>query len=128
MSRITTYKTYKTLNNVQFWNKKMHLCSIVNSPLCSFCGEALLNLFYECKLIESLWNQLCIFFHEVFIFPLLTPQTAIFGATDKLTLDENRLLKNHIPLIFKLYIYISHEKHMLNLSTLLKNVEKNKKV
>ena len=44
MPRITTYRTcmcsfeYKILKNVMFLNKKLHLCEIINSLLCPFCG------------------------------------------------------------------------------------------
>ena len=41
-------------------------------------------------------------FHDIFKLPLLTPQANIFGITDEFTLVKNKLLKNHILLIFKL--------------------------
>ena len=41
-------------------------------------------------------------FYDIFKLPLLTPQANIFGITDEFTLVKNKLLKNHILLIFKL--------------------------
>ena len=66
--------------------------------------------------------------HDVLILPLLTPQIAIVQITNKFTLNKNRLLKNHILLNFKLYVYSLRKKNMLNINTLLKNIGKVKKV
>ena len=78
-SHIATYNTYmcsfqcNILNNVLFLNKKQYPCIITNSLLCSFVesiNETPLHLFYECNSIKSLWNKLCIFFHDMLILPL----------------------------------------------------------
>ena len=52
----------------------------------------------------------------------------MFGITNQFTHNKNRLLRNHIVVPVKLYIYNSCEKHMLNIKTLLKNTAKVKKV
>ena len=69
------------------------------------------------------------YFYDVLIIPLPTPQAGIFGITDEFTLDKNILLNNskefdnNILLIFA----YSREKHMLNRNTLLNNIAKVKK-
>ena len=50
-------------------------------------------------------------------FPISTPQSAIFGFWD---LDTNEhLILNHLPFIFKIYIYKARRTGYLNISHLL---------
>ena len=89
-------------------------CGITNNPFRSFCestDETPLHSFYEATQSNRYGTSCACFFHDALILPLLTPQTAIFGITDKFTLAKNRLLKNHILLIVRPYIYNSREKH-----------------
>ena len=115
---------YKLLNNVLFFEKKLYLCGITNSLLCVFCGltdGTSLHLFYECNSIKSLRNQLCMFFDDVL---KLLYYGIMSLLTNEVTLHKNRLYKSHILLVFKLYIYNSREKHMLNINILLNNIAK----
>ena len=83
------------------------------SPLCSFCnlcGETPLHIFYECDSIQCLWSHLVHYFQNSLVLPILTSQTAIFEFLDSTNSDYNKLLINHILLIFKLYVYRSREK------------------
>ena len=100
------------------------------SPLCSFChteAERTLHIFYKCSVTKILWNQLLLFFETDLGFLHLTPQAAIFGFINE---SDNNLntLKNHILLIFKVYIYQSRERGVLNLNCVIKNATKDKKL
>ena len=55
--------------------------------------------------------------------PMLTPQTAIFGFINGI---ENSVYKvtNHILLIFKLHVYKSKERVILELSRLINEIKK----
>ena len=65
---------YKILNNVLYLNRQLHHMKIVNSPLCSLCGEnveSVTHLFFRC--IESrkirteikIWSTFCITLPEL---------------------------------------------------------------
>ena len=108
---------YKLLNNVLFLSKKLQIFGIKSSPLCSFCNlfdETTLHILYECDRIKCLWSDLVQYFQNSLVLPTLTPQTASFGFFDPTNSDhkfkKNKLLINHILLVFNLYIYGSREK------------------
>ena len=50
-------------------------------------------------------------FYDVLVLPSLTSQTALVGISNEFTIDKNKLLKNHIILVFKLHSYSSQKKH-----------------
>ena len=113
-----------------YLNKKLFQFGKTQSPLCSFChteAEATLFVFHNCSATKILWNQLLLFFETDLDFPDLTLQAAPFGFISD---SENNLniLQNHILLIFKLYLYQSRERGVLNLNSLIKNVTKVKKL
>ena len=126
---------YKILNNVLFLNKKLHTFGIKPSPLCSFCNlydETPYHMFYECDRVKCLWSDLVQCFQNNLILPTLTPQTAIFGFLDYTNNDSifenNKCLSNHILLIFKLYVYKSREKKLLNINNLIAEIQKIKRI
>ena len=67
------------------------------------------------------------FFETDLGFPDLTPQAALFGFINECYNNLN-ILQNHLLLIFKLYIYQSRERGVLNLNDLIKNITKGKKL
>ena len=126
---------YKLLNNVLFLNKKLHIFGIKSSPLCSFCNlcdETPLHIFYECDSIKCLWSDLVHYFQNSLVLPILTPQTAIFGFLDSTNSDynfkKNKLLINHILLIFKLYVYRSREKQFIHINNLIVEIKSAKAI
>ena len=122
--------SYKTFNNVLYLNKKLFQFGKTQSPLCSFChteAETTLHIFHNCSATKILWNQLLLFFETDLDFPDLTPQAALFGFVNKSDNNLN-ILRNHILLIFKLHVYQSRERGVLNLNSLIKNVTKVKKL
>ena len=136
LPRLATYNTYmrsfqyKLLNNVLFLNKKLHIFGIKLSPLCSFCNlcyETPLHIFFECDSIKCSWSDLVHYFQNSLVLPILTPQPAIFGFLDSINSDynfkKNKLLINHILLIFKLYVYRSREKQFIHISNLMAEIK-----
>ena len=126
---------YKISNNVLFANKKLHTFGIKPSPLCSFCNlydETPYHMFYEWDRVKCLWSDLVQCFQNNLILPTLTPQTAIFGFLDYTNNDSifenNKCLSNHILLIFKLYVYKSREKKLLNINNLIAEIQKIKRI
>ena len=75
---------------------------IANSSCCSYCkiqDETIKHLFYECRIIKQLWENI----KNAFIhlpLPDLTPRSAHLGF--HLLQDS---LVNHIHLIFKIAVY-----------------------
>ena len=120
---------YEVLNNTLFLNKKLFLFKKSNSPLCSFCNEedeTIFHLYFYCPNVRNLWNQLDFYLAEDFLLPPQTPQAAVFGFSEKDN-TENLILCNHLFLIFKLYVYRSREKGLLNVMSLVNQIIKIKK-
>ena len=108
-----------------YLNKKLFPFGKTQYPLCSFChteAETTLRDFHKCSVTKILWNQLLLFFETDLDFPDLTPQVALFGFINESDNNLN-MLQNHI-LIFKLYVYQSRQRGVLNLNSLIKNVTK----
>ena len=121
---------YKIINNVLYLNKKLFQFGKTQSPLCSFChteAETTLHIFHKCSATKILWKRLLLFFETDLDFPDLTPQAALFGLVNESDNNLN-ILQNHILLIFKLYVFQSRERGVLNLNSLIKNVTKVKKL
>ena len=121
---------YKIINNSLYLNKKLFQFGKTQSSLCSFCHiepQTTLHVFHKCSVNTVLWNQLLLFFETDLDFPDLKSQAALFGFVNE---SDNNLNKfqNHKLLIFKLYIYQSMERGVLNLNALIKNVTKAKKL
>ena len=98
--------------------------------MCSFChieAETKLHVFHKCSVTNILWNQLLVFFETELHFPDLTPQASLFGFINESDNNLN-ILQNHMLLIFKLCIYQSRERRVLNLNSLIKNITKVKKL
>ena len=140
LPRLVTHNTYmrsfqyKILNNILYLNKKLHIFGIKSSPLCSFCNlydETPFHIFYECDRVKFLWSDLVQCFQNTLILPTLTPQTAILGILDSASNNsffENKILINHILLIFKLYVYKSREKKFININNLIAEIWKVKRI
>ena len=101
-----------------FGKIKIHLCSF-----CHSYDETIKHIFLECICVKQLWNHLRLFLTNDISFPILTPQTAIFGFINGI---ENSVYKitNYILLIFKLHVYKSREKGILELSRLINEIKK----
>ena len=87
---------------------------------------------YECDCVKFLWSRLVQCFQNTLILPNLTPQTAILGILDSVSnnsfFEKNRILMNHILLIFKLYVYKPREKKFININDLIAGICKVKRI
>ena len=113
-----------------YLNKKLFQFCKTQSSLCSFCHietETTLHVFHKCSATKSLGNQPLLFFETDLDFPDLTPQDALFGFINESDNNLN-ILQNPTSLIFKLYVYQSRERGVLNLNNLMKNFTKVKKL
>ena len=98
----------------------------IKAPLSSFChsyDKTIKHIFLECICVKQLWNHLRLFLINNISVPILTSQTVIFGFINGI---ENSVYKitNHIPLIFKLHVYKSRERGILELSRLIHEIKK----
>ena len=98
----------------------------IKTPLCSFChsyDEVIKHIFLKCIYVKQLWNHLRLFLMNDISLSILTPQTAIFGFING---NENSVyeITNHIFLIFKLRVYKSRERSILELSRLINEIKK----
>ena len=104
---------YKTLRNILYANKMLFKFGKVTSPLYSICklhDETIMHFFYDCLIVKSIWNQL-----KSVLSNNLT--LSIFGFWDLET--NERLILNHLLLIFKMYIYNARTAGYLNINHLL---------
>ena len=120
-TRFRTFQ-YKLLNNVLYLNKLLYRFGKIDSPLCSFCKtqeETPFHLFYECSKANNLWVDLKSFLENRIPLPSLTPQSAIFGFID---VFDNKLILNHLLLIFKYYLYNARKSGFINIESLKANI------
>ena len=89
-------------------------------------------MFYECDRVKFLWSKLVQCFQNTLILPTLTPETAILGILDSVSnnsfFENNKILINHILLIFKLCVYKSREKRFINRNNLITEIQKFKSI
>ena len=135
LPRLVTHNTYmryfqyNILNSILYLNKKPHIFGIKSFPLCSFCNlydETPFQIFYECDRAKFFRSQLAQCFQNTLILVTLIPQTAILGILDSASnnsfFENNKILINHILLIFKLYVYKSREKKFININNLIAEI------
>ena len=72
---------YKVLHNILYVNKMFFKFGKATTSRCSFCklhDETIMHLFYNCLIVKRFWNQLKSMLSNNLIFPISTPQSAIF--------------------------------------------------
>ena len=112
-----------------YLNKKLFIFGKSSSALCSFwksVDETILHLFCECDITKALWKSLTSCFDKSLILSFLSPQTAFFAFTN--TYCNDTLLKNHILLLLKIYVYNSRKHEKISLKNLIRNVTKVKNI
>ena len=116
----------KVLNNVLYLNKKLFIFGKSSCLFCKNVDETILHLFYECDITKALRKSLISFFDKSLNLPFLSPQTASLGFTN--TYCNDILLKNHILLLFKIYVCSSRKHEKISLNNLIRNVTKVKNI
>ena len=86
----------------------------------------MLYQFYECGIIQNLWNELDLFFENDFIIFDLTLQGAFLGFLN--VNSKLLLIQNHFLLVFKIYIYNSRRYESLKIKSLIREITKVKKI
>ena len=81
------------------------------------------------QLTLNLWNEVVLFFENKFTLFDLTPQAAFLGFLGFLNVGpELLLIKNHLLLISKIYIYNSRKSESLKIKSLLREITKVKNI
>ena len=125
----------KILNNILYLNKKLYIFGIRSSPPCCFCNlynKALFHITYECERVKCLWSDLVQSFQNTLMLPNLTLKTAILAifvsVSNNSFFENNKIFVNHIVYIFKLYVYKSREKKIININNLIAEIRKVKRI
>ena len=84
------------------------------------------SIFSVNAILKALWKSLTSCFDKSLILSFLSPQTAFFGFTN--TYCNDPLLKNHILLLWKIYVYNSRKHEKISLKNLIRNVTKVKNI
>ena len=117
----------KSLIMLLYLNRNLFHLGKAQSSVCSFShteAETTFHVFHKYSVTKIIWNQLLIFFETDLDFPDLTPQAVLFGFINESDNNLNKLQNHVIKLFFKLYVYQSREKRVLNLNSLIRNVAK----
>ena len=114
---------YKILHHVLFLNKRLFTLRKTHSTLCFFCNlenETATHIFAICNKTQRLWETLQWQFRNHIQFPLITPQSAVFGFFE---IDHGKnVLMNNILLIFKYFVYTSRNSGILNFNSLQRKI------
>ena len=98
---------------------------MVPRSLCSFSNseeETPFHVFHDCTHTQSHWNQLQTYINENLVIPCLTSQSDMFGFLD--TQQENRVIINHLQLIFEFNFCKSKDLKTLNFLLLKSDIIK----
>ena len=90
---------------------------------CHSYDETINHIFLEYLCVKQLWNNLRFFLTNDICFPILMSQTVIFGFISGITNNVYKIT-NYILLIFKLQVYESKERNVLELSRLINKMKK----
>ncbi|KAH3713894.1 hypothetical protein DPMN_073695 [Dreissena polymorpha] len=87
---------YKYIHRIIATNKYLFKCKLSNSHLCDFCSEnieTIEHLFWECKHIQPIWNQLVSFLEQQQLnvkLSLLNIEKEIALSNDTLQICEQK--------------------------------------
>ena len=118
---------YKLLNNILYLNERLFKFD-VKSLLCSLCSlvnETVVHLFCECKETIRIWKHFKAWTNGYMNLPRMNPENMLLGICQERSHDS--VLKNHLLLMFKGYIYLNKDnKNGLSISGLkafIKSIE-----
>ena len=97
---------YRIIHRIFSCNHWLNTMKVLNSPLCQYCklDDTICHYFVHCKLVQSFWDSLAIWWSNLFISMLeLNNEIIIFGVN--ITTKETRLL-NYILIFAKWYIFV----------------------
>ena len=100
---------FKMLHNILYTNDRLYKMKIVNSEMCTFCDSALetpVHLFFDCNVTTKLRHEFVDKIGKEFNakFEDFTRKRVMIGFI-KDWKGPNRMLLNHLIMLFKRYIY-----------------------
>ena len=99
---------YKLLNRIVYTNKLLHKIKLLDTSLCTFCGEyeeSLEHLFLHCRFSKNLWMQIVSWLNDLNIAIIeIKDNEIMLGYTNE---SPHWILLNHILIIGKQIIYSS---------------------
>jgi len=98
---------YKYVHRIIATNKYLFKCKLSNSNLCDFCGEnieTIEHLFWECKHIQPIWNQLASFLEQQQLNVKLSFLSVSFGINSLKSIHGNNIV-NFILILMKYFIF-----------------------
>ena len=99
---------YKLLNRIVYINKLLHKIKLLDTSLCTFCGEceeSLEHLFLHCRFSKNFWMQIVSWLNDLNIAIIeLKDSEIMLGYTNE---SPHWILLNHILIIGKQIIYSS---------------------
>ena len=98
---------YKYVHRIIATNKYLFKCNLSNTNLCDICSEhieTIEHLFWECKHIQTLWNQLTTFLEKTTIKRKLSLLNISFGV-NTFKIPEINNTVNHIIILMKYFIF-----------------------
>ena len=95
---------YKLINRIIPTNKFLFKCKLVSSTLCDLClsnEETITHMFWECPIIQDIWNNLNSFFQNNGITIELNLINVLFGISTNIHYKSI----NYIIMLMKYYIF-----------------------
>ena len=95
---------YKLINRIIPTNKFLFKCKLVSSTLCDLClsnEETITHMFWECPIIQDIWNNLNSFFQNNGITIELTLINVLFGISTNIHYKSI----NHIIMLMKMFFF-----------------------
>ena len=103
---------FKIINRIIPTNKYLLKCNITSSSLCGLClhnVETIIHMFWECPVIQELWQALQVFFNSKGINIELNVQNILFG----ITVSNNNNRNNSIIMLMKYFIFCAKYKEVV---------------
>ena len=103
----TTLRTFqfKYIHRLIATNKYLYKCKLTNSNFCNFCSEyieTIEHLFWECRVIQHLWNILNNLFTSLNVNIHLNIKVISFGVLGN---SKKNNIVNFLIVLMKFYIY-----------------------
>ena len=119
---------FKYINRIIATNKYLFKCKLqcMQLNLCDFCGEnieTIEHLFWECKYIQPIWNQLTSFLGQQQLNVKLSFLNVSFGTNTLKSIDGNNIV-NFILILMKYFIFkMKYRKQIQNFNCFIHSLK-----
>ena len=114
---------YKYVHRIIATNKYLFKCNLSNTNLCDICSEhieTIEHLFWECKHIQIIWDQLTTFLEKQQLQLKLSLLNISFGV-NTFKIPEINNTVNHIIILMKYFIFsIKYKKQIPTFNCFIK--------